>query len=110
MNKVAAALFLASAFLVIAMTLPAAPPPRKIAAQSANGQRLFAQYCAACHDTRGSMPKSGPPLKSYYRTHQPHPSDVAVRTIIQQGKGKMPSFRTLNQAQTDDLIAFLKTL
>ncbi|HEX6496560.1 MAG TPA: cytochrome c [Acidobacteriaceae bacterium] len=110
MNKVAAVLLLGSASLGIAVTSPASPSPRKITAQSANGQRLFAQYCAACHDTRGNMPKSGPALKSYYRTHQPHPSDAAVRSIIQQGKGKMPAFSTLNQSQTADLIAFLKTL
>ncbi|MFL6428543.1 MAG: c-type cytochrome [Acidobacteriaceae bacterium] len=106
----AAALLLAFAFLVITMTLPASPAPRKIAAQSVNGQHLFAQYCAACHDTRGTMPKSGPALKGYLRTHQPHPSDTAVRSIIQQGKGKMPAFSTLTRSQTDDLIAFLKTL
>jgi mono/diheme cytochrome c family protein len=110
LNKVAAAFLLASASLGIAMTLPASPAQRKVAARSASGQRLFVQYCAACHDTRGSMPKSGPPLKSYYHSHQPHPSDAAVRSIIQQGKGKMPAFSTLNQSQTDDLIAFLKTL
>jgi hypothetical protein len=33
-----------------------------------------------------------------------------MQSIIQQGKGKMPAFSTLNKSQTDDLIAFLKTL
>ena len=109
MKKVAAALLLASASFGLAVTLPASPPARKIV-QSANGQHLFAQYCAACHDAHGSMPKSGPALKGYFRARQPHPSDTTVRSIIQQGKGKMPAFSTLNRSQTDDLIAFLKTL
>jgi mono/diheme cytochrome c family protein len=109
LNKVIAALIAALPFLSAAMALPPSQS-QSISARSANGQRLFVQHCASCHDTRGTALRSGPGLKSYYRTHQPHPSDSALRSIIQQGKGKMPAFRTLNNSQTDDLIAFLKTL
>ena len=83
---------------------------QSISARTANGQHLFAQHCAACHDMHSTAARSGPGLKSYYRTHQPRPSDTALRSIIRQGKGKMPAFSTLNKSQTDDLIAFLKTL
>jgi mono/diheme cytochrome c family protein len=55
------------------------------------------------------MKKSGPALKNYYH-HQPRPADVIVRTIIQQGKGRMPAFGTLNKLQVDDLVTYLKTL
>jgi mono/diheme cytochrome c family protein len=48
-------------------------------------------------------------LKNYYQ-HQPRPTDVTVRTIIQQGKGKMPAFATLSKSQLDDLTAYLKVL
>jgi mono/diheme cytochrome c family protein len=79
-------------------------------AQAANGKRTFNQYCAACHDTReAATTKSGPVLRDYYR-HQPHPSDSAVRRIIQQGKGRMPAFSTLDSSQLNNLIAYLKTL
>jgi mono/diheme cytochrome c family protein len=107
--KVVAALLATLPFLSVAMALPGSPS-QSISARSANGQRLFAEHCAACHDTRGTAPKSGPGLKSYYRTHRPRPSDTAMRSVIQQGKGKMPAFSALNKSQTDDLIAFLKTL
>jgi mono/diheme cytochrome c family protein len=76
---------------------------------TSNGQRLFTQSCSACHDTHGTATKSGPELKNYAQ-HQPHPTDAQIHTIIQQGKGKMPAFTTLSKSQTDDLVAYLKTL
>lgn len=75
-----------------------------------NGQRIFVQSCASCHDAHSTSSKSGPGLKNYYRDHQPHPSDIAVRAVIQEGKGKMPGFSSLSKSQTDDLVAYLKTL
>jgi mono/diheme cytochrome c family protein len=32
-------------------------------------------------------------------------TDATVRTIIQQGKGRMPAFGTLSESQIDDLVA-----
>jgi mono/diheme cytochrome c family protein len=87
-----------------------ASSPKPSAQSAADGQRIFVQSCAACHDAHGTSPKNGPGLKNYYRDHQPHPSDIAVRTVIQQGKGKMPGFSSLSKSQTDDLVAYLKTL
>jgi mono/diheme cytochrome c family protein len=105
------ALVASFAFLFIALAISPAAIPQKPAAQAvANGQRIFNQSCATCHDAHGATAKSGPALKSYYRQHNPHPTDAAVRAIILDGKGKMPSFSTLNKSQTDDLVAYLKTL
>jgi mono/diheme cytochrome c family protein len=97
--------------LVAAATSLSSASPQKSAAQTVtNGHRIFVQSCAACHDTHGEMSKSGPGLKNYYHDHQPHPTDAAVRAVIQQGKGKMPAFSSLKNSQTDDLVAYLKTL
>jgi mono/diheme cytochrome c family protein len=105
-----AALFALFVFLYLAIAIPPAVISEKSVPQAiGNGQRIFNQYCAACHDTLGTTTKSGLGLKNYYR-HQPRPPDATVRTIIQQGKGKMPAFSTLNKLQTDDLVAYLKTL
>jgi hypothetical protein len=52
----------------------------------------------------------GPALKGYYSTHQPRPTDAEMRTLIRKGKGKMPSFANLSMSQTDELVAYLKTL
>ena len=100
--------FLVSLFLAIA--LPQAVISQKpVPLAVASGKRIFNQSCSACHDTLGATTKSGPGLKSYYR-RQPHPADATVRAIIQKGKGKMPAFSTLDKSQTDDLVAYLKTL
>jgi mono/diheme cytochrome c family protein len=105
-----AALFTSFVFLFPAIAIPPAVISQKFVPQAVgNGQRIFNQYCAACHDTLGTTTKPGPRLKNYYR-HQPRPTDATVRTIIQQGKGRMPAFSTLNKLQTDDLVAYLQTL
>ena len=98
------------AFLYTVIAIPPFVIPQKPASQAVvKGQRLFNQTCAACHDTLGTTTKPGPGLRSYYH-HEPRPADAAVRTIIQQGKGRMPAFSTLSRSQTDDLVAYLKTL
>jgi mono/diheme cytochrome c family protein len=98
------------AFLFLEIGIPQAVMSQKTAPQAvANGKRTFSQSCSACHDTLGTATKSGPELKTYFH-RQPRPTDATVRKIIQQGKGKMPAFSTLNNAQTDDLVAYLKSL
>jgi mono/diheme cytochrome c family protein len=105
-----AALFACLVLPFLAIAIPPAMISQKSMPQAAaNGKLIFNQSCAACHDIRGTTPKSGPELKNYYR-HQPRPADATARTIIQQGKGRMPAFSTLNKSQIDDLVAYLKTL
>jgi mono/diheme cytochrome c family protein len=104
------ALFVAFIFFFLAIAIPPAVTSQKSAPQAvANGRRTFNQSCAACHDTLGTTTKSGPGLKNYYR-HQPRPADATVHAIIQQGKGRMPAFSTLDKLQIDDLVAYLKTV
>jgi mono/diheme cytochrome c family protein len=97
-------------FFVLAIANPSAITSQDSVPQAAaQGKRVFNQYCAACHDTLGTIAKSGPGLKNYYR-RRPYPTDTSLRTIIQQGRGKMPAFSTLNKSQVEQLIAYLKTL
>ena len=104
------ALFAIYVFICFVIAIPQAVLSQKSAPLAvANGKRIFDQSCAACHDTLGATAKSGPELKNYYH-HQPRRSDATVRTIIQQGKGKMPAFSTLSKSQADDLVAYLQTL
>ena len=105
-----AVLFAFLVFFFLASATPQAVISQKSVPQAvANGKRIFNQYCSACHDTLGATTKSGPELKDYYR-RQPRPADATLRAIIQQGKGKMPAFSTLNKSQVDELVAYLKTL
>jgi mono/diheme cytochrome c family protein len=104
------ALFVIFIFFFLAAAIPPAVISQRSVPQAvANGKRTFNQSCAYCHDILGTSAKSGPGLKNYYR-YQPRPADATVRTIIQQGKGRMPAFSTLDKLQIDDLVAYLKTL
>lgn len=104
-----AALFAIFVFLVLAIASPPTVISQKPSPQAvASGRRIFNQSCAACHDTLGTATKLGPELRSYYH-RQPRPA-ASVRSMIQQGRGKMPVFSTLNKSQIDDLVAYLKTL
>jgi mono/diheme cytochrome c family protein len=95
---------------LLAIVIPPAVVSQKSPPQAvANGKRIFNQSCGACHDTLGTTTKSGPALKNYYR-HEPRPADATVHIIIQQGKGRMPAFTTLDKLQIDDLVAYLKTV
>jgi len=89
------------------LALSAASPPSSTVR---NGQRLYAQSCASCHDAHSTNRKVGPGLKGYYEEHRPRPTDAGVRAIIVNGKGKMTGFSSFNQSQMNDLIAYLKTL
>jgi mono/diheme cytochrome c family protein len=105
-----AALFASFVFLFLAIAVPPAVVSQKSSPQAvANGKHIFNQSCSACHDTLGTATKSGPGLKNYSR-RSPLPADATVRAIIKQGKGKMPAFSALNKSQTDDLVAYLRTL
>ncbi len=105
-----AALFTVLLFLLLDVaTARPVIPQRATSKAAADGKRIFNQSCSACHDTLGTTTKSGPNLKSYYR-QQPRPTDAVVSSIIQRGKGKMPAFSTFNRTQTEDLVAYIKTL
>jgi mono/diheme cytochrome c family protein len=105
-----AALFAFLLLLFLAIAIPQTVISQKSVSQAAvDGKHIFNESCSACHNTLGTTTKPGPELKNYYR-RQPRPTDATVRSIIQQGKGKMPAFSTLNKLQSDDVIAYLKTL
>lgn len=69
------------------------------------GRRLFAQRCANCHG--GTAQRPGPPLGQQTVERLGDPS---VREKVMKGSPAMPGFAySLEPAQIDQLIAFLKT-
>ena len=81
-----------------------------ISPQVSAGKKLFVQACASCHEVNSRKQLVGPGLKGYYMEHNPAPNDSSVREIITRGKGTMPGFSSLSDAELADLIAYLKTL
>jgi mono/diheme cytochrome c family protein len=106
-----AILFVTILLLCTGITIYARPiPQNSTASVTKNGERIFTESCASCHNAHSSNALIGPGLKGYYKTHQPPPTNTAVRTIIHDGKGNMPGFGNLDDTEIDDLIAYLKTL
>jgi mono/diheme cytochrome c family protein len=81
----------------------------------AAGRRVFDRQCGQCHEAYTSKPLKGPSLMGMYK--RPYlkigapANDERVRETILVGRAKMPAFnRALNDAEVDELIAYLHTL
>jgi mono/diheme cytochrome c family protein len=75
------------------------------------GEEIFTQRCFACHSVIEDQVRFGPSL--YHELKPPHPKKTPseVRTILREGKGKMPSFKDiLTPEDTDNILAYLHTL
>lgn len=102
----AAILSLAAALPCAAQSAPASASPAAHA-----GQQVFTQRCFQCHSVLPDQVRFGPSL--YNEMKKPHPkkTDAQVRSILQNGNGKMPSFKdVLTKEDTDNLLAYLHTL
>jgi mono/diheme cytochrome c family protein len=79
--------------------------PIKLGDRELNGRRLVAQRCANCH--AGNPRQPGPLLgKAIVESR----GDAFIRDKVRKGSALMPGFEyTLQPAQIDDIIAFLKT-
>ena len=87
---------------------------QKTGGDAARGKALFAQ-CAVCHNTDSAAKKIGPGLKGLFKrpklTNGKPLAEASVRAVIEAGGNGMPAFKdSLQAAQKDDLIAYLKTL
>lgn len=85
--------------------------PSSLGEAEANGQKLFMQRCALCHDPLGqpSYPESpGPQLNSQTVSDL---GEETVRDTILMGSARMPGWRyTLDATQVDQVVAYLKVL
>ena len=85
----------------------AAPDPVMVHA----GQDVFNKYCFQCHSMNEGQNMLGPSLYAEMRKPHPKKTPAEVRMILQNGKGKMPSFADrLTAMDTDNLLAYLRTL
>jgi quinoprotein glucose dehydrogenase len=86
---------------------PAVPP----------GQIVYQQHCQACHGpNREGVPDVGQPLvhmtgdpANDIAAGTPRFDAAAIRTVVASGKGRMPAFPHLTDADLDNLVTFLTT-
>lgn len=74
---------------------------------------LFKSKCAMCHGADGmantTMAKNLG-IKSYKSPEVQKTSDADLKTIITNGKGKMPSYKSLTPEQIDGLVKYIREL
>ena len=103
-----------AANMALAQTLPLPQPAPGLMPQPAQGQRLFAQRCAACHglDLKGS--DRGPPL--LHPVYEPsHHSDAAFQAAVRYGSrahhwkfGDMPPVSGLSADDVVHITAYVR--
>jgi quinoprotein glucose dehydrogenase len=70
------------------------------------GESIYQNQCSVCHQgDRAGSPPSFPSLIGVDR----HLTDQQIVDTVHQGRGKMPSFNSLNDEQTAALLSYLKT-
>lgn len=79
------------------------------------GQASYKKACAACHSTDGTPKEAIAKMMKVEMVHLGDPkvqakSDAELRKDILEGTGKMKAIKSLNEEQTADIIAFLRTL
>ena len=102
--------------LAVSASLPCAAAASKAKGKDAEeGKKLFADHCSICHYTDSTQTKVGPGLKGlFHRAKLATGAKVTesnVRELIENGHGEMPTWKgVLSADQTNDIIAYLKTL
>jgi mono/diheme cytochrome c family protein len=75
------------------------------------GQDIYTHKCLQCHSVYEGEVRLGPSLYGEMKKPQRKKSATEVRTILENGKGKMPSFQDkLMKQDIDNLLAYLRTL
>jgi glucose dehydrogenase len=70
------------------------------------GFRVYQSQCSVCH---GGDRKGSPPAFPSLVDQQKHLSAAEIITIIHNGKGRMPSFPNVQEAQLASLLEYVKT-
>lgn len=78
-------------------------------ADTAAGEAAFKAKCAGCHGAGG---KGKEVLKTPDMTaaEVQKKSDADLSSIITNGKGKMPAYKTLTPEQVKDLVSYIRSL
>lgn len=97
MRQVGAVLLLA---LVVGACSPGGP------AEDATGEEIYAQLCSRCHGADLSGGPVVPPLGP--GSNAAGEDDQYLEFTISNGRGRMPSFSSLDDAQLDRLIGYIR--
>lgn len=95
--------------IALAAVLCAASATAAYAADTANGAKLYQQYCIGCHGAAGDGMMPGAP--NFSRGESLMQTDNALLNAIKNGKNAMPGFQgAISDKDILDIIAYLRTL
>jgi cytochrome c551 len=89
--------------LLLALTLAACSPGGPD--EDATGEEIYAQLCSRCHaaDLSGGIgPSLGPDSNAATET------DEFIEFTVINGRGRMPSFPSLDDRQVERLVAYIR--
>jgi quinoprotein glucose dehydrogenase len=81
--------------------------PEETISRYALGQRLYNTVCSACHGYGNPRNPGSPSLATLKAAALTQPKAELAR-LLRNGKGQMPSFAALSEAEREALIAFLR--
>jgi mono/diheme cytochrome c family protein len=112
MFKVSAATFLTIGALCFSSNAQAQTSAAPKGAGNAHaGEEVFTKRCFQCHSVIEGQVRFGPSLYGVMKGPHPRKTAPEIRTILKEGKNKMPPFNgILTEEDTDNLLAYLHTL
>jgi cytochrome c6 len=92
--------------LLIALTLTFSPPA--LAADTANGAKIFSVQCAGCHVNGGNIIRRGKTLKLKALKRNGVDSLEAIASLVANGKNNMSAYKDrLSEKQIEDVSAYV---
>lgn len=70
------------------------------------GQKIFQSTCVSCHGEQNAS-RMGSPSLSSLRQMDRDSAQMKIKTTLANGKGQMPSFKTLGENESDAIVAFI---
>ncbi|MBD2679989.1 MULTISPECIES: cytochrome c6 PetJ [Nostoc] len=102
MKKLLTLVIVTFVLLISTLTFPA------IAADTANGEKIFNVHCAGCHINGGNIVRRGKNLKKQALKKYGMDSIEAVTSIVTNGKSNMSAYKDrLSEQQIQDVAAYV---
>lgn len=82
--------------------------PPVLAADTANGAKLFELHCAGCHLNGGNIVRRGKTLKLKALQRNQVDSVAAIAALVGNGKANMPAYKNrLSAAEIEDVSVYV---
>lgn len=82
--------------------------PPALAADTANGAKLFELHCAGCHAQGGNIVRRGKNLKLKALQRNQVDTVAAIVTLVANGKANMPAYKNrLSAAEIEDVSVYV---